>query len=308
MTRTKEGHNLMKVRCLTNHLIEYHLRTFFMLVFMNQKKIIFGSGLSALGGVIYSRLFRCKIIYNISGIRGDWKKKGLSIMKECESKIGHVSMFSKAYRLLTDYASLKFSDYLLVPSQNSKDAIVKKYPEIERKIILIAEGAYITNPKKLKIMPITFFKTDNSLFEPIKKDLLKTYPDMKIINIIPNTQIELHTREGIKIVKNKVQDIFYSSILVIGLPITEHHSTTVLEALLLKRPVLLSNVGWINEELQEFPEILIDRLDSALILSKIQGFLADNKELISVSLKASKKMCKKYDIKRSVKTIYSLFD
>ena len=60
MTRTKEGHNLMKVRCLTNHLIEYHLRTFFMLVFMNQKKIIFGSGIKDVFPLRYIKFFGCK--------------------------------------------------------------------------------------------------------------------------------------------------------------------------------------------------------------------------------------------------------
>ncbi|MFH2021119.1 MAG: glycosyltransferase [archaeon] len=303
LSRQCSKHNVRHIKCITNALFEYHLRTFFELIKIPGEKIIFGTGLSALGGVIYSKLFRTKVIYNLSGLRG-----GTAHTELMQKHKKGIFPIRKAYRLLTDYLSLSLSDKIVVPTDYAKKSLVSKYKKFSDKIVVINEGADISDAKKLKINnAILFYKTDYKLFSLVKESLARIHPNISLIYIVPNKQIELHHKKQVKILKASLPTVIRSSKLFVGLPEIEYHSTTILEALKLKVPMILSDAGWIREEFASFPEILISEPTSQNIIKRIEDFLANPTIIAIKSREASKILCRKYDIEKSLKQVSSLF-
>jgi len=247
------------------------------------------------------------MIYNVSGIRGKNLIECLPV--RTSKKRSYKSMpFTNAYHLFSDMMCLLFSDLIVVPTQATRKVLLSRYPKLSKKVVVIYEGAAKSGKKINLNKPFVFFKTDRALFNEIKEKLRARYPKIPIINIVPNENIEYYDENGARNLDVSLQNIFASARLIVGLPSSELHSTTLLEAMSAKVPVLFSNVGWIKQELSSYPKILINELSSDAVLERIYDIMKNSKNILKETKLASQKLENKYSLDRSLMILRTKFE
>lgn len=297
-------------------LINYFVSSFFKLVFLNKKPtIILGVGLSSLGGVLYGKLFGVPVIFNLS----DTNKRSMIVNKNksLRSKIG------VKLTIFFENLSLKMANYIAVPSETSKIALLEDYNFLdENKVLVINEGI----PRRKKINGVRpkygYSKKDKIILFPYpsKRKNIET-----LINLIPeiskieNVKIIILGNEDqlddkqIKIVEEfkskitfsgkineiKKRELFSIANILVYIPKNESHSYTVLEALNYKVPLILSNVGWLKETL---PEYTLQDSDVKILKNKIEKLVSFKK---SVRIERVIKAYDYYEMLKKYKELFS---
>jgi len=319
----------------TLSLFFFYLQSFFVLYKLNRKKkidIIFSTGLSGLGGIFFGRIFKIPVFLSTSGYRGSLvksKKKDLSDYPySYASNKGHMLEKLKKYFLVKTYTaflrvqfdkySLYLSDKVFLPSNfNIIDLKARGADLMKINYYVIQEGAKpkyseyspefikaklnLDNTKKI----ISFARIDNlQTISDIYKNLCKEYN----LIFIMSDRVAFFENKSLTAVNIKIEDVFQITDLLVVPPAQEPHSSTVLEALFLKIPTLVSKVDWLADEFHEFPELFISDLSVRGITERI-SFAMSNYDLVTKkSRAASKAILGKYNIDKMYKKYNSFFE
>ena len=110
-----------------------------------------------------------------------------------------------------------------------------------------------------------------------------------------------------KIEKNKIlqksnitaKQAMQISDLMLCIPESEPHSTSVLEALYFNCPTFVSKVGWLNHEFQHYPDFIINNLNKDEIVKKIKEFYKERERYTKKFEKLKNEILKRNDFEKT---------
>ncbi len=304
----------------TASLFAFYIQTFIFLIQLkkqNKVDIVITAGLSALGALFFGKLFKVRTIHNISGLRSPFPKNTNNLYRSIKTsnKQAKTASTSKPFfnsfifkvkaklRVYADLWSFFIAKTVVVPTAYCLEELkLKKVPITRAKTYVIEEGVQkkeslftkdelITqmgidkNKKTIVFCRLEFEKTQ--LFDHIKKKY----------NILFIEPTEILISDGKKLTnsKFKIADAFAVTDLLLCIPNLEPHSSTVLEALLLDIPVMVSKTGWLNYEFNQFPELLISNLEANNLIRTIDNAVQNLSSIERISQQAKGYILKKYD-------------
>jgi hypothetical protein len=317
--------NIKIKRKFNNQILElshFYIKSYFILKKLKKEKkldLIIGTGLSAPGGIIFGKLNKIPTIFNTSGLRGRNINEKIRYEKSYkENKKGKTNFLSYPrflFNFLADRLSIRLANLTTIPTFHFKDRLEKispkLYKKIKNKLRVIIEGL---NTNRLEISKkedilrsygitnnkiILFSRVENNLFF---KELFKLVKEK-----IPNSTIILMESQCMKIEKNGIlqkssitaKQAMQISDLMLCIPESEPHSTSVLESLYFNCPTFVSNVGWLNYEFHNHSEFIINNLNKDEIIKKVKDFYDKKEEYYKKFKKTKDEILKRNDFKKT---------
>jgi glycosyltransferase involved in cell wall biosynthesis len=290
--------------------------------------LIMSFGRSSLGAVIFSRINKIPFLLNISGVNTPYihsvtKRSGLRCDKKINQKkkrvpfklllikLQSISVKVKSYlRILSNNLSVKYANTVIVPTRFTLlDMMKRKLTINEDKFIVINEGVKnkISDYDQIKQIDRMNLNHNKKIlaFARIEEKSMQLELINKLssnYNILFIDPVDILICQGDKLTKTsyQIKDVFSVTDVLICAPSFEPHSSTVLEALALDIPVLVTNTGWLEYEFNEFPELLIEYSEVDLIVKKIIEFFDNSDKYIKISAIAKEKLLSKYDFKQCI--------
>jgi len=303
----KEDHNFQNIKIKrkfnnqTLNLSHFYIKSYLILKKLKKEKkvdLVIGTGLSALGGIIFGKLNKVPTIFNTSGLRGrninENVKYKIEYKRDSKRKINFLSYPRFLFNFLADRLSIRLANLTTIPTYHFKDRLEKisprLYKKIKNKLKVIVEGL---NTKRLKKFTkeeiikkynikgdkiILFSRVENNLFFKELFNLIKKE--------IPNSTIILMESRDMRIEKDNIlqkssitaKQAMQISDLMFCIPESEPHSTSVLEALYFNCPTFVSKVGWLKHEFQNYPDFIINNLNKDGIVKKIKEFYKEKEQ------------------------------
>jgi len=312
----------------TARILYYYWKSYFILKNRSKQEkidLLFCTGLSSLGGVIYSRIHSIPCVFNTSGIR----------LKKLKDKINYISINKEIrkkrfiFKSIIGYGLRKSIDFsvsilarkIVVPTDYLKKRIQNYYPYIGKKTGIIEEGI---NESKLHLFSreelikkyfsegipsnvILFCRVEEEKFwERLKERLFELYPSALIILIESKRVMVSKGREMIES-KISAKEAMQLSDLMLCIPGEEPHSTTVLESLYFRKPTFVSNVGWLNDQFKPYPDFIIPSLSIEEITNTIDKFYANRDNYEKRTLEVAKNVLNQNNSKITYDKYHKLF-
>ena len=213
---------------------------------------------------------------------------------------GHTNFLKKSFGLKFSIWMMKQSSAVIAVSYSIKqDLLTKKIPK--QKIKVIHNGIALNN---YKIKTSTKISSNNLMIvsvgslRPVKghrflilavKEIIKEFPNIKLLiigdgplrNILENLVKKMGLRNNISFlgIKNNVLDIMATSSLIVVPSLSEGISNVLLEAMLIKKPVVATNVGGNPEVVINGKTGLLVEKENPFVLAKAIITLLKNPEL-----------------------------
>lgn len=324
--KTKEKNTICLKRIFHDGLfgvIEYHLRCVFSL-YRLKPDLVLGTGLSATGGMLFSKIKNVPGIYNLSGVRGSEKPEKNLMVKVKKKKTGFgikrlYQAFAVTMRFFIEVLGCWLTDYITVPSVYCKIKVINRVPLLnEKKIIPLNEGINIkTDSIKSKVLKkcgysdkdkiVVFSRFEEAPYEKIFSEIINEIPNVKLIHIKART-IDILKNTKMQETDLRVKDVFKIGHILVCPPYWEPHSYTVLEALKFNMSVFVSKVGWLEYEFKEYPDFLIKKVSANAIIKKIRNYYKNPEKFQEQTKNIKRKMQGKYDYKKCMKSYVELFN
>jgi hypothetical protein len=315
----------------TFSLYTYYLQTFISLWKLKGSiniDLIFTLGLSGLGGVLFGKLFSIPVYHNTSGYRAaikTYNKTTNGNNTVVTNKTIHINKFLryiknyKGYlRVFADKLPIIWCDKLILPSEFNKIDIERRGIDLSsHDVVIIEEG--VGNKSSQNSVSNIAYKMDLDLhkkticFARIEDDNTKLnlyyrLSDKYNVLIIDPKDILMHKNNKMIKTSFKIEDVFLVSDLLVVAPTFEPHSSTVLEALVLDLPVLVTQTGWLEYEFKEYPELLIEYSNVDLIVYKITDFFANRDKYLKIIASAKKNLLSKYNLEKCINSYTRIFN
>tara|TARA_Y100000310_G_scaffold202593_1_gene202822 strand:- start:2569 stop:3702 length:1134 start_codon:yes stop_codon:yes gene_type:complete len=318
-----QGKNIVKIeKKFKNNLpniLRFYKETYKELKKIKEINLVIGTGLSALGGMIYSKINKIPSVFNTSGIRGKNINEKISYKDTTQEKIKKRKL-KHLPRLISffifDRLSIKLANKITIPTIHLKNQIRLNNPflfnKIEKKLRVIIEGLNKKRLKKIEKEEIlkkhNIEKNKIILFSRVENEKFFNKTIEEIKNKIPSSTIVKIESEKVKVEKDRefvesklsAKEAMQISDMMFCIPSSEPHSSTVLEAIYFRCPTFVSDVGWLKHEFNDFNDFKIDVLSSKRITEKILNFCKDEEKYIKKFQILRKKILEKNNFDKTI--------
>jgi len=306
----------------TFNLFYYYLSSFWRLRRLHKKHhvdLVLGTGLSALGGFSYAKLFGIPSLLNVSGVRSFKRQKqasGLKATSNAPSRKARLfnpfTTLPTLFKILSDLLSVTWCTKAIVPSESSKRYIAEGLGH-EEKIISVNEGIppdFTTDSDTAKLAElgqlskkhvIVLYPIEESFDSPFFTETIRQLDRSHDIILVIGKRIiyRVDTEGQLAETTLRVKDTLpITDVLICTYAGLELHSTTGLEALSSGVTVIPPNLGWWREEFGENNILLLNALTSEEVVAKINHFFANRAHYEEETKRVRQRLLATYDFKR----------
>jgi len=289
----------------------------------NKIDLIICIGVSSLGGVLFGRKHRIPVMINLS----DTNTRAIRQKKHIALRAGVGSIITS----IAERTAFKLCNLITVPSDYAKKALMEDFPINSNKITIVNEGTSVKKlvvsrkqhgfsaKDKIILFPRTSERKNLDFFVSCLPEIMQIpnakvvfWGDEKELNADHAATISKYGRRivfgGANSQKKRDESLAISDLMIY--PVTsEAHSYSVLEAVQTGLPVLMTRIGWLEDEFGGLGDFFINPKPSCKeLVQKINYFFNNKKKVAQKFSSIKKKLLQKYNMKIMLDTYQKLFN